>query len=143
MIFSELLFVYGTLMSGFSAHTLLKDAHFVAHGVLYGAKLLHVEDKFPAVIDGEGKVFGEVYRVETFTLKAVDIFEGFYEEFPENSFYLREKRPIRLIPYGDFVEAWVYILNPRFLSSLKFTEIPFGSWREFVSKLVYYLRLKF
>ncbi|SMP04292.1 Uncharacterized conserved protein YtfP, gamma-glutamylcyclotransferase (GGCT)/AIG2-like family [Desulfurobacterium pacificum] len=132
----ELLFVYGTLMSGFSAHTFLMDSEFVSHGVLYGARLLHLEDGFPAAVEGEGEVFGEVYRVDSLTLAAIDAFEEFWEDFPERSFYLRKKKFVRLIPMNDFVEAWVYILNPKFLSIVSYTEVPFGNWKEFIKKLI-------
>ena len=131
-----LLFVYGTLMSGFSAHVFLFDSEFVAYVVLYGARLLHLEEGYPGVVEGEGAVFGEVYRVDSLTISAVDLFEGLYEDFPERSVYVRVKKPVRLIPFGDFVDAWVYLLNPSFVEELSFTEVPFGSWREFLKNLI-------
>jgi gamma-glutamylcyclotransferase (GGCT)/AIG2-like uncharacterized protein YtfP len=135
-MYYELLFVYGTLMSGLSAHTFLFDSEFVAHGILYGAKLLHIEDGYPGVIEGEGEVFGEVYRVDSLTLAAIDLFEEFYEHFPERSLYIRTRKPVRLIPFNDFVDAWVYILNPSAVERLSFTEVPFGNWKEFIKKLM-------
>ncbi|MEO2068661.1 MAG: gamma-glutamylcyclotransferase family protein [Desulfurobacteriaceae bacterium] len=135
-MYFELLFVYGTLMSGFSAHTFLFDSEFVAHGILYGAKLLHLEEGYPGVIEGEGRVFGEVYRVDPLTLKAIDLFEEFYENFPENSLYIRVKKPVMLIQFNDFVDAWVYLLNKDLLDRLSFTEVPFGNWKEFIKKLM-------
>jgi gamma-glutamylcyclotransferase (GGCT)/AIG2-like uncharacterized protein YtfP len=132
----EFLFVYGALMSGFSAHAFLFDSEFVAHGILYGAKLLHLEEGYPGVIEGEGKVFGEVYRVDPPTLKAIDLFEEFYENFPESSLYIRVKKPVRLIQFNDFVDAWVYLLNKDLLDKLSFTEVPFGNWKEFIKKLM-------
>jgi gamma-glutamylcyclotransferase (GGCT)/AIG2-like uncharacterized protein YtfP len=135
-MYYELLFVYGTLMSGLSAHAFLLDSEFVAYGILYGAKLLHLDEGYPGVVEGEGRVFGEVYRVDSFTLAAIDFFEEFYENFPERSFYLRVKKPVRLIPFNDFVDVWVYLLNPVVLEKLSFTEVPFGNWKEFVKKLI-------
>ncbi len=132
----ELLFVYGTLMSGFSAHAFLMDSEFVSHGVLYGAKLLHIEDGFPAAVEGEGEVFGEVYRVDSLTLAAIDVFEEVWEDFPEKSFFFRKRKFVRLIPMNDFVEAWVYVLNPKFLPVISYTEVPFGNWKEFIKKLI-------
>ncbi|ADY72899.1 AIG2 family protein [Desulfurobacterium thermolithotrophum DSM 11699] len=135
-MYYELLFVYGTLMSGLSAHTFLFDSEFVGHGILYGAKLLHLEEGYPGVIEGEGEVFGEVYRVDSLTLAAIDLFEEFYKSFPERSFYLRIRKPIRLIQFNDFVDAWVYVLNPLIIKNLSFTEVPFGNWKEFIKKLM-------
>jgi len=132
----QLLFVYGTLMNGLSAHTFLIDSPFISHGILYGARLVHLRDGFPGVIEGEGTVFGEVYRVDELTLKAIDLFEEFNELFPEESFYIRKLKPVRLIPMNEFVEAWVYFLNPMLVEDLDFTEVPFGNWREFLKKFL-------
>jgi len=132
----QLLFVYGTLMSGLSAHAFLLDSVFISHGVLYGAKLVHLSEGYPGVVEGEGKVFGEVYRVDDFTLKAIDLFEDYNEFFPEESFYLRKKKYVRLIPMNEFVEAWTYFLNPSVLESFEFTEIPMGNWKEFLKHLL-------
>ncbi|MEO2083789.1 MAG: gamma-glutamylcyclotransferase family protein, partial [Desulfurobacteriaceae bacterium] len=123
-MFYHLLFVYGTLMRGFSAHAFLLDSDFVSYGVLYGARLLHLEDGYPGAVEGEGEIYGEVYRVDSVTLKALDLFEEFYEERPEDSFYVRKRKFVRLIPYNDFVEVWVYLLNPVRLEALSFTEVP-------------------
>ncbi|WP_297446841.1 gamma-glutamylcyclotransferase family protein [Desulfurobacterium sp.] len=128
----QLLFVYGTLMSGFSANVFLSDNQFIGYGVLYGARLLHLDEGYPAVVDGDGRVFGELYQVDTLTLKAID----FFEAFPEKSLYIRTIRPVRLLPYGDFVDAWVYILNPCFIDSKSYIEIPGGNWRDFLKKLL-------
>lgn len=135
-MYYNLLFVYGTLMSGLSAHVFLIDSEFVSHGILYGAKLLHLEEGYPGVVESEGEVFGEVYRVDDLTLAAIDLFEDFNELFPEKSFYIRRQKPVKLIQFNDFVDAWVYILNPLVLKELSFTEIPFGNWKEFIKKLV-------
>jgi len=134
LTFNHLLFVYGTLMSGFSAHAFLIDAQFISHGILYGARLVHLEEGFPGAIEGEGEVIGEVYRVDELTLKAIDLYEEFNELFPEESFFIRKLRPVRLIPMNEWVEAWVYLLNPKLAG--EFTEVPFGSWREFIKKLL-------
>jgi gamma-glutamylcyclotransferase (GGCT)/AIG2-like uncharacterized protein YtfP len=131
----QLLFVYGTLMSGFSGHeAFLVDSQFVSHGILYGARLVHLEEGFPGALEGEGQILGEVYRVDEFTLKAIDLYEEFNELFPEKSFYLRKLKPVWLIPMNEWVEAWVYLLNPKLV--IEFTEVPGGNWREFLKKLL-------
>ncbi|RUM87165.1 MAG: hypothetical protein DSZ25_03915 [Thermovibrio sp.] len=132
----QLLFVYGTLMSGLSAHSFLIDSAFISHGILYGARLIHLSEGYPAVVEGEGRVFGEVYRVDDLTLKAIDLFEDFNELFPEESFYIRKMKQVRLIPMNEFVEAWAYFLNPSLVESLEFTEVPFGNWKEFLKNLL-------
>ncbi len=132
----KLLFVYGSLMSGLSAHSFLFDSDFISHGILFGARLIQLRDGYPAVIEGEGKVFGEVYKVDEATLTAIDLFEEFFEGFPERSMYVRKEKPVKLIPYGDFVDSWVYFLNPLMVDEMDFTDIPFGNWREFVKKLM-------
>jgi len=131
----QLLFVYGTLMSGFSGHAaFLVDSQFVSHGILYGARLVHLEEGLPGALEGEGQILGEVYRVDEFTLKAIDLYEEFNELFPEKSFYLRKLKPVWLIPMNEWVEAWVYLLNPKLV--VEFTEVPGGNWRDFIKKLL-------
>jgi len=131
----QLLFVYGTLMSGFSGHAaFLVDSQFISHGILYGARLVHLEEGFPGALEGEGQILGEVYRVDEFTLKAIDLYEEFNEPFPEKSFYLRKLKPVWLIPMNEWVEAWVYLLNPKLV--VEFTEVPGGNWRDFIKKLL-------
>lgn len=130
----ELLFVYGTLMSGFSAHAFLMDSQFISHGILYGARLIHLPQGFPGALEGEGEVIGEVYRVDSLTLKAIDIYEDYNEAFKNESLFIRKLKPIKLIPLNEWVEAWVYIFNEKLLK--EFTEIPLGNWREFIEKLL-------
>ncbi|WP_456456887.1 gamma-glutamylcyclotransferase family protein [Thermovibrio sp.] len=130
----ELLFVYGTLMSGFSAHAFLMDSQFISHGILYGARLIHLPQGFPGALEGEGEVIGEVYRVDSLTLKAIDAYEDYNEEFENESLFIRKLKPIKLIPLNEWVEAWVYIFNEKLLE--EFTEIPLGNWREFIEKLL-------
>ncbi|WP_457680737.1 gamma-glutamylcyclotransferase family protein [Thermovibrio sp.] len=124
-----LLFVYGKFMSGFSAHAFLFDAQFISHGILYGAKLLHLKDGIPGAVEGEGKVLGEVYRVDEITLEAIEL----YTEINDNLF-IKKRKPILLIPLNEWVEAWVFLLNPNRLS--EYVELPFGSWREFIKNLL-------
>ncbi|SNR71232.1 gamma-glutamylcyclotransferase family protein [Desulfurobacterium atlanticum] len=131
----HLLFVYGTLMSGFSANIFLSDTSFVGYGILYGGKLVHLKEGYPAVVEGNGRVFGEVYQVDYSTLKAIDFFEEFFEDFPSHSLYLRVKKPVKLLPYNDFVDAWVYFLNSS-LVSIDYMEILSGNWREFLKKFL-------
>ena len=133
MTFNQLLFAYGTLMVGFSAHAFLIDAQFISHGILYGARLVHLPEGFPGAIEGEGEILGEVYRVDEETLRAIDRYEEYYEDSPEKSLFIRKLKPVRLIPMDEWVEAWVYLLNPSLVK--EFTEVPLGNWREFIKKL--------
>ncbi len=130
----ELLFVYGTLMSGFSAHAFLMDSQFISHGILYGARLIHLPQGFPGALEGEGEVIGEVYRVDSLTLKAIDAYEDYNEEFENESLFIRKLKPIKLIPLNEWVEAWVSIFNEKLPEEV--TEIPLGNWREFIEKLL-------
>ncbi len=130
----QLLFTYGMLMDGLSGHTFLLDSEFLGYGILYGIRLVQLNDGYPAVLDGESSISGEVYRVDDQTIDAIDYFEGFNPKAPEESLFIRKTKPIRLLPYGDFVDACVYILNAERVRS--FVDIPFYNWREFVKKLL-------
>lgn len=62
---------------------------------------------FPGLVEGEGRVQGDLFRIETGAVGAlIDRFEDFDPEDPGKSAYIR--RRVRLIEPAD-AEAWVYV----------------------------------
>lgn len=100
---SELVFVYGTLMSGHGNHFHLTGARFLGNGQVNGLGLYDVTPYFPGAVRENGSsILGEIYQVDSVTLNSLDRLES-------NGFlYLREKLPVLL--NGEVnVEAWVYL----------------------------------
>ena len=97
---TELLFVYGTLMRGFSLHRLLHGrAEYVGPGQIAG-RLFDLGAYPAAVRDPSGTVVGEVYRVAGSPLwTALDSAEG-----PQ---YHREEVTVRIGGGGE-ATAFVY-----------------------------------
>ena len=102
----ELVFVYGTLRRGGSNAFRMDGAEFVGPATVGGA--LYRISWYPGlVLDGEGRVTGEVYRVGLELLRALDEFEGLAAGEIEGSEYRRVRVEADL---GDDeeLEVWVY-----------------------------------
>lgn len=68
-------FVYGTLMSGESNHSIMKDAEFLGEDNVEGAQLFYL-GTHPMLVREEGIVYGECYRISFKTLETLDRLEG-------------------------------------------------------------------
>lgn len=79
--------------------------------------------------DGLDRVEGQLLelRGSDILLGILDEFHGFNRFDPEKSLFQREETAV-LTDAGEFVQAWVYHLNPRKLPSTA-KPIPGGDWR--------------
>jgi gamma-glutamylcyclotransferase (GGCT)/AIG2-like uncharacterized protein YtfP len=95
----RLLFTYGTLMRGYGLHAVLAPgARGVGEGTVRG-RLLDL-GRYPGLVDGTGRVRGEVYRLDDPELLAMlDREEGYN--------FVR-RRAIVTLADGRGVRAWVY-----------------------------------
>src|SRR5688572_29613338 len=116
------LFVYGTLMSGYTANHQLKDSKLVGpastNGVLYDLQF------FPGMKDGAGTVHGELYEVDGETIELLDQYEG-YRKGDDTSLYLRVPRTVHVAPDKVYY-AQTYILNR---DVAEYERIACGDWR--------------
>ena len=112
-----LLFVYGTLMRGESAHTLLgADARFVGSAQTEPRFTLLDMGEYPALVDGGcTAVRGELYEIDARLLAALDR----YEDVPE----MYERRTLAI---GQHT-AVAYVLHQRLAQG--FGPIESGDWR--------------
>ena len=96
---SLLLFTYGTLMRGYGLHAVLaRGASPMGTGSVRG----HLLDlgRYPGLIDGRGRVRGEVYRLDdTELLPVLDRQEGYNFE---------RRRAFVTLANGRRVRAWLY-----------------------------------
>jgi gamma-glutamylcyclotransferase (GGCT)/AIG2-like uncharacterized protein YtfP len=94
-----LLFTYGTLMRGYGLHAVMAPGvTFVGPGTV-GGRLLDL-GRYPGLVDGAGRVRGEVYRLEAPELLPVlDREEGYNFE---------RRRAVVTLDGGRRAHAWVY-----------------------------------
>lgn len=81
-------FVYGSLREGhYNYDKYLKDkSKFISYGYVKG-DLYTIEGViYPALIEGEGKVIGEIYEVSEEVSKAIDELESYVKDDPSNEY---------------------------------------------------------
>ncbi len=113
---ADLLFVYGTLMRGYShpmARLLSANADFLGQASCRGR--LYKVKHYPGLVlsDAAGEtVFGELYRLRAVEdlLREFDMYEACGEGFPEPTQYVRQILTVTLAD-GVTREAWTYIYN--------------------------------
>ena len=109
----ERVVVYGLLRKGQSMAHMLADARFVGRVELSGFDLYHL-GKYPGAVDGDGKIHGEVYEVESLT--TLDEAEGTHKDPP---LYKR----IEIEALG--APAWIYVYARPLTDSFR---IDSGDW---------------
>jgi gamma-glutamylcyclotransferase (GGCT)/AIG2-like uncharacterized protein YtfP len=111
---TDLVFFYGTLMSGFQRpgrarldRVLTPVARGWIHAALFDLGI------YPAAVPAsDSRVWGEVHRMldSDSVLATLDEIEGFSISEPDKSLYLREEIPV-MFDDGRVANAWVYFYN--------------------------------
>lgn len=112
---ADLVFFYGTLMTGFDRRRRagVDDhlAEYVGRGWI--AAELYDLGIYPAAVPApDGRVWGEVYRMKDAdkALAGLDNIEGFTSNDPDRSLYVREVVDVQLTD-GRIEKTWVYFYN--------------------------------
>ena len=113
---SDLLFVYGTLMRGYShpmARLLAANADFLGEASCRGR--LYKVKHYPGLVlsdEASDVVFGELYRLRAAEalLREFDIYEACGESFPAPTQYVRQMLPVTLAD-GSVYDASTYLYN--------------------------------
>jgi gamma-glutamylcyclotransferase (GGCT)/AIG2-like uncharacterized protein YtfP len=122
---------YGTLMSNndFTREAGVRGVGGRSLGPAKFRGVMYSTGGFPAVVEGDGVVEAELWECEPehleHALRVLDGIEGYREDDPERSMYLR-KRVELLEPAGEV--AWVYIWNRR---TEGLVHVPHGAWQRF------------
>jgi gamma-glutamylcyclotransferase (GGCT)/AIG2-like uncharacterized protein YtfP len=111
---TELVFFYGTLMSGFKRPGRTRvDLALESAGHGWIQAILFDLGIYPAAIrSAEGRVRGEVYRMRDSesVLLMLDEIEGYRPSQPDASLYVRQETPVAFDD-GRRADAWVYFYN--------------------------------
>ncbi len=111
---TDLVFFYGTLMSGFRRPGRQRiDPHLRSEGRGSISAALFDLGIYPAAIPAsDSRVFGEVFRMTDpdVVLAELDEIEGFHPSAPDTSLYTRVETPVTLDD-GRVDRAWVYFYN--------------------------------
>ena len=117
-------FVYGTLIKGMGNDVLIPDEAKRIKGYTKGR--MYNVGLFPAVVDGNDKIHGEIVFVPSFlykrTMRVLDTLEGYHGK--DDDMYKRRIVDVWDID-GNETLAWIYIWN-RGIKDLEY--IPHGSW---------------
>lgn len=119
----KLLFVYGTLRKGdcrFGIPSFIKNVYKKSY--LKGFQLFNL-GAFPGIMIGHGRVKGEVQLYSDF--KDLDRIEGFYEEQPDLSLFIRQKVLVE-VPNGEIIQTSVYVFKG--IPNKKYRVIESGDW---------------
>jgi len=130
---ADLVFFYGTLMTGFDRRRRLGiEAKLRYRGRGWIAGALFDLGLYPAAVPAsDGRVWGEVFEVvePERVLPALDEAEGYRASEPDSSLYIR--RPVRVnLPDNEDDEAWVYFYNAPLG---KAPRIPSGDYLEYLN----------
>ncbi|NBI08148.1 gamma-glutamylcyclotransferase family protein [Senegalia massiliensis] len=135
---TQKIFVYGSLMKGFfNYNNYLKDKIKSRKLAKVKGELYHLDNKgYPALLEGDDDVFGELIEIEDFdkNLVSLDTLEGYIEKNSELNEYNRVIKDIKLLDNEKILKAYVYSFNLKNIQNrnAKKTYIPSGSWREYM-----------
>ncbi|MGC9028523.1 MAG: gamma-glutamylcyclotransferase [Desulfomonilaceae bacterium] len=104
-------FVYGTLLRGMERSQALDHARFLGHALTEG--MLYDLGSFPAILKGDSPVFGELYEASDNELRRLDAIEGFRQNNPAGSLYVREEVSVVALSDGWKHQAFAYFYNGR------------------------------
>lgn len=116
------IFTYGTLLRGRHNHYVMEQARgkFIGQAKIKNKDLYFAfsRNSFPAMVEGKGVVYGEVFEVDEKGVEILDRLEGYMKKDEKNSMYLRRKAKVTL-KNGE--EVWVsyYLWNRRIYPELK------------------------
>jgi len=107
-------FVYGSLkIGGYFADQFDEKRKECTKASIKGFNLYNL-GAFPAIVKGDGEVYGELHTFSKDDVKSVtarfDMIEGFYEEDKKQSLYIRESMNV-VTENGKIEKANIYIFN--------------------------------
>lgn len=112
-------FVYGTLMRGMSNHKILiQEAIESIEPAVVENKDLYIHEcgRFPCMLEGTGKVVGEIVTIKpeylNISIKLLDRLEGYYGPNNDMNLYHRVKGYCKSSD-GSLIKCYMYLYNPK------------------------------
>lgn len=104
------IFVYGTLKQNFCNHDMVKPFLKSIAGAKLKGLIYDLPAGYPAAIDGDGQVIGEVFELADteLALAVLDRLEDYYGPNCRKNLYKRVIRDVSLIN-GEKISAYVYL----------------------------------
>ena len=96
-------FVYGTLMNGETNHHYLENSKFSGMATIEGYEMYSMGG-YPAIIDGNSLIMGELYQVPNTDMPSIDMLEG------EGSLYIKRCETVT-DSKGKSSFAFIYVYN--------------------------------
>ncbi|WP_052948685.1 gamma-glutamylcyclotransferase family protein [Mesobacillus campisalis] len=121
-----MVFVYGTLRKNESNHSFLKDAILVSQDCYTQGELYDSPYGYPFMVQAdEGKVFGELYKINEHQLSELDKLEDYFGPGGDNLY----ERVVQTVftPERSF-DAYVYLLLDVGRQEGKLTHITCCDW---------------
>jgi gamma-glutamylcyclotransferase (GGCT)/AIG2-like uncharacterized protein YtfP len=129
-------FVYGTLLKGYINYErylhgkIIKIQPARTKGELYHL----IEFGYPAMVEGNDYVYGELIEFEDYTntVRNIDKMEHYYDEENPNNEYNRMEIEVELLEDGSKELAYAYIYNLKSAEQLKREDIYIknGNWKK-------------
>ncbi len=111
---ADLVFFYGTLMTGFDRRRQMGIDPRMKYRTRGGVRAALFDlGIYPAAVPADsGRVWGELFDMldPEGVLRALDEMEGYRPGEPDSSLYIRSQVPVHL-PDGTTEQAWVYFYN--------------------------------
>ncbi|OOB77303.1 MAG: hypothetical protein ATN34_04370 [Epulopiscium sp. Nele67-Bin002] len=127
-----MIFVYGTLMKGYSNHDRCLGGYVVGlmRGTIRG-KLYHMREGYPALITGDDEVYGEIMVIEDErALIWLDELED-YDSSREDNLFNRTIEKVTLED-GKIIECQVYTYADEDYARRKGEYLEHGDWKKYM-----------
>lgn len=134
------IFVYGSLRTGFFNYDkYLKGNVLNCEAAKIKGKLFHMPNKgYPAVLDGDDYIYGEVMTVDNYeeVMVAMDEMEGYHGENSADNEYTRTVMDVEIVETCTIEKCYVYKygLNDEDEFNKHKIYISHGDWKNFMTK---------
>jgi|GEM_PF-1281478 len=102
-------FVYGTLLKVMCRSEVMATGVFLGNASIRA--ILYDLGPFPAILEGDGTVYGELYDVPPDKLRELDWIEAYYQDDPARSLYISEEISVTLLSDGSDHSACAYFFK--------------------------------
>jgi gamma-L-glutamyl-butirosin B gamma-L-glutamyl cyclotransferase len=126
------LFVYGTLRAGMRNASILRGAKRIAPVAWATGILYDTGEGYPGMVEGAGKVTGEIYQVSQKQLRWIDRLEDYHGPGYPDNLYERIVCDVQT-PEGS-LKAYTYVYRKREELKEKGIWIPSGDWCQYLGQ---------